>query len=56
MSIDEAIEYLGVSDRTLRRWVASGRLKYSRTEMGHLRFTAEDLDAALRRRKVWVSA
>lgn len=46
LSIDEAAARLGVTTRTLRRWVTSGRLRYTRTELGHFRFTVADLNEA----------
>ena len=44
----EAAEYLGVTDRTLRRYVASGELPAYRLGTRLLRFRQADLDALLR--------
>lgn len=43
----EAAEYLGITDRTLRRWVASGQLPAYRLGVRLLRFKQSDLDALL---------
>lgn len=45
----EATNYLGVTDRTLRRYVAEGRLPAYRLGKRLLRFRQADLDALLRR-------
>lgn len=44
----EAADYLGVTDRTLRRYVASGQLPAYRLGSRLLRFRQSDLDALLR--------
>ena len=44
----EATEYLGVTDRTLRRYVSEGRLPAYRLGKRLLRFKQADLDAMLR--------
>ena len=44
----EATEYLGVTDRTLRRYVAEGKLPAYRLGKRLLRFRQADLDALLR--------
>jgi len=43
MNAKEAADYLTVADRTLRRYVAEGRLPYYRVGR-ELRFTKRDLD------------
>lgn len=43
MTVVEAADYLTVHHRTLRRYVAEGRLPYYRVG-GALRFTKRDLD------------
>lgn len=40
-------EYLGVTGRTIRRWVSEGKLKAYRAPSGRYRFRVSDLDAAL---------
>jgi len=47
LDIDGAADYLGVSVRTMRRYLASGRLKARRVGGRQLRFRSEDLDAFL---------
>lgn len=44
----EAAEYLGVTDRTLRRMIAAGELPAYRLGKRLLRLDARDLDAMLR--------
>lgn len=44
----EAAEYLGITDRTLRRMVASGELPAYRLGKRLLRFEQADVDALLR--------
>lgn len=44
----EAADYLGVTDRTLRRYVAAGDLPAYRLGPRLLRFRQSDLDALLR--------
>jgi excisionase family DNA binding protein len=48
LSIGEAAEYLGVSRDTLRRWEKRGKLKSYRTPGGRRRYTAYDLELALK--------
>ncbi|MGB3510978.1 MAG: IS607 family transposase [Microcoleaceae cyanobacterium] len=43
LSISEAADLLGVSTKTIRRWETEGRIKSTRTEGGHRRFTVTDL-------------
>jgi excisionase family DNA binding protein len=38
---------LQVSDETLRRWVAEGRIRHVRLPSGQLRFLRRDLEAVL---------
>jgi len=38
---------LRISETTLRRWASQGVIPSYRTPTGHLRFKAEDVDAAL---------
>lgn len=45
---DEAVEYIGVTDRTLRRYVAEGKLPAYRLGTRLLRFKQADLDNLLR--------
>lgn len=44
LTISEAAEYVGVSTRTIRRWVAAGRLRAYRLAGCRLLFRVEDLD------------
>lgn len=44
---DEAADYLNITDRTLRRYVASGELPAYRLGTRLLRFKQADLDALL---------
>ena len=48
LSQAEAAEYLGITDRTLRRMVARGELPGYRLGPRLTRFDQSDLDAALR--------
>lgn len=48
LTLAEAAEYLGVTDRTLRRKIASGDLPASRLGARLLRINQADLDALLR--------
>jgi len=41
-----AAHYLGTSPRTLRRWVAEGKIKAYRAPSGRLRFRLSELDEA----------
>lgn len=50
LSAGEAASTLGVDRRTLRRWVASGRLEAVRTPGGHFRFPASAVSALRSRR------
>lgn len=43
LSVTQAAELLGVSTKTIRRWETEGRIKSTRTEGGHRRFTVNDL-------------
>ena len=47
LSLQDIAEELGISDRTVRRWVASGRLPAVRPSERVIRVKAEDLDAFL---------
>jgi molybdopterin-binding protein len=44
LSVTEAAHFLGVSDDTVRRWIASGRLTGSKTPSGHT--TVDGLELA----------
>ena len=46
----EAADRLGVSVRTLRRWVAARRIECHRTLGGHMRFDAEKIEEARKER------
>jgi len=48
ISVAEAAERLGVSDRTIRRWIREGRLKPYRVMGDARRFVAADEVEALR--------
>jgi len=48
LGIDGAAAYLGVSVRTVRRYLATGKLQAHRLSGRGLRFRREDLDAYLR--------
>ena len=45
LTISQAAEYLSVSNRTLRDWDKTGKLKSYKTDGGHRRYRKEDLDA-----------
>ncbi len=45
LSLQDIAEELGISDRTVRRWVASGKLPAIRPSERVIRVKAEDLDA-----------
>ena len=47
LDIDQAAEYLGVSVRTMRRYLAGGKLQAHRLTGRLLRFRREELDAYL---------
>jgi excisionase family DNA binding protein len=47
LTLSEAAEYLGVTERQTRRWVNEGKLPYYRPGGLYLRFAVEDLDAFL---------
>jgi excisionase family DNA binding protein len=49
LSQAEAAEYLGITDRTIRRMIAAGELPAYRMGARLLRIDAADLDAVLRR-------
>jgi excisionase family DNA binding protein len=42
-----AAEHVGVSPRTLRRWVADGKIRAYRAPGGRLRFRLDELDASM---------
>jgi excisionase family DNA binding protein len=48
LTVGEAAARLHVSKQAIRRWIADGKLKASRTPGGHYRIRAADADAALR--------
>ncbi len=48
-SITNAAEYLGVSTKTIRRWIADGRLTGYRAGPKLIRVDLNELDAMLRR-------
>ena len=43
-TIKQAAELLGVSDDTLRRWEAEGKIKPVRTKGNHRRYADDDLN------------
>ena len=43
IKIKEAAEELGVSQETLRRWEAAGKIKVTRTPKGHRRYDLMEL-------------
>lgn len=45
LTISQAAGYLSVSNRTLRDWDKTGKLKSYKTDGGHRRYRKEDLDA-----------
>src|SRR5215213_2638010 len=47
LSLGQAAKYLGVSERTLRKWADEGRLPAFSTPGGHRRFRLADLDRFL---------
>jgi excisionase family DNA binding protein len=49
LTLPEAARHLGVSERTIRRWVANGTLPATRldTRQGHFRIARDDLDSVL---------
>lgn len=49
VSISEAAERVGVSTKTVRRWIATGALTGYRIGPRVVRIDAAELDAALRR-------
>lgn len=49
LSLDDAATYLGVTTRTLRRYIAAGRLNGYRVGPRLLRVDLAELDALLRR-------
>ena len=48
VSLDSAAKYLGVSEKTIRRHISSGRLPAYRIDRRLIRIRREDLDALLR--------
>lgn len=48
MTMRAAADYWGVSERTLRRWVAEGRLRAYRVGPRAVRVRAEDVEALCR--------
>jgi len=42
LSVTAAAQLLGVSTKTIRRWELEGRIKSTRTQGGHRRFTVSD--------------
>lgn len=46
LTTTDAANRLGVSDETIRRWAASGRLRHVKLPSGHRRFAAADIDNA----------
>ena len=51
----EAAKHLGISTRTLRRWVVRGILRPGRTPTGRYRFTRDELDRLMAEREGKVS-
>jgi excisionase family DNA binding protein len=47
LTLSEAAEYLGATERQTRRWVNEGKLPHYRPGGLYLRFAVEDLDAFL---------
>jgi excisionase family DNA binding protein len=47
LSAPAAARLLGVSDETLRRWAADGRIRHIRMPSGQLRFRPADIAAIL---------
>ncbi|MCX6470367.1 MAG: helix-turn-helix domain-containing protein [Corynebacteriales bacterium] len=45
LSLQDVAEELGVSVRSVRRWIADGRLPHVRPSARVIRIRAEDLDA-----------
>jgi len=43
LSVTEAAQLLGVSTKTIRRWENEGRIKTTRTQGNHRRFSVSDL-------------
>jgi excisionase family DNA binding protein len=48
LTVAEAREFLGVADRTIRSWIAGGRLPVVRLSSRCLRVRQADLDAFVR--------
>lgn len=46
--ISEITEMLKVSDRTVRRWIADGKLNVLKTPGGHLLISREEIDRILK--------
>jgi excisionase family DNA binding protein len=51
VSINEAAAQVGVSRRTMERWIASGNLRYVRLGPRTIRLYATDVAAMRRKRK-----
>jgi excisionase family DNA binding protein len=49
LSLDEAAESMGVSVKTIRRWIAAGTLPAYRCGKRAIRIKLEDLEAAPRK-------
>jgi excisionase family DNA binding protein len=47
VSAPAAARLLQISDETIRRWAATGRIRYLRMPSGQLRFLRADLDAIM---------
>jgi excisionase family DNA binding protein len=50
VTVNDAIEESGVSERTLRRWIADGKVHTVRDRTGHLRIDYDDVQAHARLR------
>lgn len=48
LTLDEAADYVGANEKTVRRYVAQGRLTGYRMGTRALRFDVADLDALMR--------
>jgi excisionase family DNA binding protein len=48
LTIHDVAEIFEVSDETVRRWVADGRLRHIRLPSGGIRFEPEDIEAIRR--------
>ena len=56
VSINEAAAQVGVSRRTMERWIASGNVRYARLGPRLIRLYAADIAAMRRKRKPRQSA